>query len=374
MIKGGGGALTREKITAAVARKFVCICDGSKLVPVLGKFPVPIEVIPMARSYVAREIVKMGGHPQLRQGFTTDNGNVILDCHGMTLLDPPKTESSSTRSPASWRTASLRAGRRTPPWGSLRRRTLRRSTDWAAVFLLSLAAFASAASLRATDPLLPLIAEEYGVTAGAASAAVTAFALSYGLLQVVCGPLGDRYGRYRTIAAAAFVSAFGSAACAIALARHAGGRALRVGGDHRRVHPARARVDRRHRRLREAPAAARALPRRPDGRRAFGTAAAGWLGEHFGWRSIFFALSALLLHCALLLLEIRTNPSRPPRRGSRCDKPEHQAHAAAACSASCKCCLPPGTPKACSSSARSLSWRSICSGATASGPASPGRS
>lgn len=93
MIKGGGGALTREKITAAVARKFVCICDGSKLVPVLGKFPVPIEVIPMARSHVAREVVKMGGHPQLRQGFTTDNGNVVLDCHGMTLLDPPKTES-----------------------------------------------------------------------------------------------------------------------------------------------------------------------------------------------------------------------------------------------------------------------------------------
>ena len=93
MIKGGGGALTREKITAAVARKFVCIGDSSKLVPVLGKFPVPIEVIPMARSYVAREIVKLGGHPQLRQGFTTDNGNVILDCRGMTLLDPPKTES-----------------------------------------------------------------------------------------------------------------------------------------------------------------------------------------------------------------------------------------------------------------------------------------
>jgi len=92
MIKGGGGALTREKITAAVARKFICICDGSKLVPVLGKFPVPVEVIPMARSYVAREIVKMGGHPRLREGFTTDNGNVVLDCHGMTLLDPPKTE------------------------------------------------------------------------------------------------------------------------------------------------------------------------------------------------------------------------------------------------------------------------------------------
>jgi len=92
MIKGGGGALTREKITAAVARRFVCICDGSKLVPVLGKFPLPLEVIPMARSYVAREIVKMGGHPRLREGFTTDNGNVVLDCHGMTLLDPPRTE------------------------------------------------------------------------------------------------------------------------------------------------------------------------------------------------------------------------------------------------------------------------------------------
>jgi len=92
MIKGGGGALTREKITAAVARRFVCICDASKLVPVLGKFPLPVEVIPMARSYVAREIVKMGGHPQLREGFTTDNGNLVLDCHGMTLLDPPKTE------------------------------------------------------------------------------------------------------------------------------------------------------------------------------------------------------------------------------------------------------------------------------------------
>ena len=85
-----------------------------------------------------------------------------------------------------------------------------------AVFLLSLAAFASAASLRATDPLLPLIAGEHGVTTGAASAVVTAFALSYGLLQMVCGPLGDRYGRYRTIAAAAFVSAFDSAACALA--------------------------------------------------------------------------------------------------------------------------------------------------------------
>jgi len=92
MIKGGGGALTREKIIAAVARKFVCICDASKLVPVLGKFPLPVEVIPMARSYVGRELVKLGGQPELRQGFTTDNGNIVLDCRGMTLLDPPKIE------------------------------------------------------------------------------------------------------------------------------------------------------------------------------------------------------------------------------------------------------------------------------------------
>jgi ribose 5-phosphate isomerase A len=93
MIKGGGGALTREKITAAVARKFVCICDASKLVPVLGKFPLPVEVIPMARSYVGRELLKLKAQPLLREGFTTDNGNLILDCHGLTLLDPPKMES-----------------------------------------------------------------------------------------------------------------------------------------------------------------------------------------------------------------------------------------------------------------------------------------
>jgi len=92
MIKGGGGALTREKIVAAVARKFVCICDASKLVPVLGKFPLPLEVIPMARSYVGRELVKLGAHPVLREGFKTDNGNLILDCHGLTILDPPKLE------------------------------------------------------------------------------------------------------------------------------------------------------------------------------------------------------------------------------------------------------------------------------------------
>jgi ribose 5-phosphate isomerase A len=92
MIKGGGGALTREKIVAAVARKFVCICDASKLVPVLGKFPLPIEVIPMARSYVGREILKRGAQPELRESFRTDNGNLVLDCRGFTLLDPARTE------------------------------------------------------------------------------------------------------------------------------------------------------------------------------------------------------------------------------------------------------------------------------------------
>jgi ribose 5-phosphate isomerase A len=93
MIKGGGGALTHEKILADVAKKFVCICDASKLVPVLGRYPLPIEVIPMARSYVAREMVKRGAQPVLRQGYRTDNGHVVLDCHGLTILDPPKTES-----------------------------------------------------------------------------------------------------------------------------------------------------------------------------------------------------------------------------------------------------------------------------------------
>src|SRR2546427_3056503 len=92
MIKGGGGALTREKIVAAVARKFVCICDASKLVPVLGRFPLPLEVIPLARSYVGREMLKRGAQPVLRENFKTDNGNLIIDCHGLTLLDPPKIE------------------------------------------------------------------------------------------------------------------------------------------------------------------------------------------------------------------------------------------------------------------------------------------
>ena len=92
MIKGGGGALTREKIVAAVARKFVCIADATKLVDVLGKFPLPVEVIPMARSYVARELVKLGGHPEWRQNFVTDNGNVILDVHGLSILNPAELE------------------------------------------------------------------------------------------------------------------------------------------------------------------------------------------------------------------------------------------------------------------------------------------
>ncbi|MCE7915621.1 MAG: ribose-5-phosphate isomerase RpiA [Nitrosomonas sp. PRO4] len=92
MIKGGGGALTREKIVAAVARKFICIADQSKLVNILGNFPLPIEVIPMARSYVAREIVLLGGHPALRQDFTTDNGNVILDVHGLQIMNPVELE------------------------------------------------------------------------------------------------------------------------------------------------------------------------------------------------------------------------------------------------------------------------------------------
>lgn len=88
MIKGGGGAQTREKIVAAVARQFVCIADGSKLVPVLGKFPLPVEVIPMARAQVARELARLGGTPVLREGFVTDNGNLILDVHGLEIVDP----------------------------------------------------------------------------------------------------------------------------------------------------------------------------------------------------------------------------------------------------------------------------------------------
>ena len=92
MIKGGGGALTREKIVAAASTTFICIADASKQVDVLGDFPLPIEVIPMARSYVAREIVKLGGDPELRDRFTTDNGNLILDIHNMQITNPLELE------------------------------------------------------------------------------------------------------------------------------------------------------------------------------------------------------------------------------------------------------------------------------------------
>jgi len=92
LIKGGGGALTREKIVAAASKMFVCIADESKLVDVLGKFPLPVEVIPMARSYVARQVVKLGGQPVLREGFTTDNGNVILDVHNLKIMNPVELE------------------------------------------------------------------------------------------------------------------------------------------------------------------------------------------------------------------------------------------------------------------------------------------
>jgi len=99
MIKGGGGALTREKIVAAASKKFVCLCDASKLVDVLGKFPLPIEVVPMARSFIAREVVKLGGHPKLREGFITDNGNIILDVHGLQILNPVELETTLNHLP-----------------------------------------------------------------------------------------------------------------------------------------------------------------------------------------------------------------------------------------------------------------------------------
>src|SRR5487761_2223380 len=92
MIKGGGGALTREKIISAVARQFVCIADEKKRVPVLGQFPLPLEVIPMASSYVAREVVRLGGQPILRENFTTDNGNIILDIRNLNIISPVEME------------------------------------------------------------------------------------------------------------------------------------------------------------------------------------------------------------------------------------------------------------------------------------------
>ena len=99
LIKGGGGALTREKIVAAASEKFVCIADDSKLVDVLGAFPLPIEVIPMARSLVARKLVAMGGSPVLREGFTTDNGNIILDVHNLQIMEPVKMETEINQIP-----------------------------------------------------------------------------------------------------------------------------------------------------------------------------------------------------------------------------------------------------------------------------------
>ncbi|OBS08058.1 ribose-5-phosphate isomerase RpiA [Acidihalobacter prosperus] len=92
LIKGGGGALTREKIVAGASERFVCIADESKLVSYLGRFPLPLEVIPMARSFVARELVRLGGKPVLREGFTTDNGNLILDIQNLEIMDPVKLE------------------------------------------------------------------------------------------------------------------------------------------------------------------------------------------------------------------------------------------------------------------------------------------
>jgi ribose 5-phosphate isomerase A len=99
LIKGGGGALAREKIIAAASRLFVCIIDHSKLVDVLGRFPLPVEVIPMARSFVARQLVKLGGQPQWRQGFVTDNGNVILDVHHLKIPDPARLEAEIDQIP-----------------------------------------------------------------------------------------------------------------------------------------------------------------------------------------------------------------------------------------------------------------------------------
>ncbi|MFP4648374.1 MAG: ribose-5-phosphate isomerase RpiA [Halorhodospira sp.] len=99
LIKGGGGALTREKIVASASDRFVCIADEGKLVDVLGAFPLPVEVIPMARSTVARELVRLGGRPELREGMTTDNGNIILDVHGLSITEPLKLEQTLNNIP-----------------------------------------------------------------------------------------------------------------------------------------------------------------------------------------------------------------------------------------------------------------------------------
>jgi YNFM family putative membrane transporter len=183
------------------------------------------------------------------------------------------------------------------------------------VFLLSLAAFTSSASLRATDPLLPLIAEDYDVTTGAAAAAVTAFALAYGLLQVVSGPLGDRYGRYRTIAAAAFVSALGSLACAAApdlrslvAARFVAGATIGAF-----IPLSLAWIGDTFAYAERQPLLARFLIGQMVGI-GFGAAAAGWLAERYGWRAIFVLLAAALFAIATALaFEARRQP-RPAAR------------------------------------------------------------
>ncbi|MCB1756258.1 MAG: ribose-5-phosphate isomerase RpiA, partial [Gammaproteobacteria bacterium] len=99
LIKGGGGALTREKIVAGASEKFVCIADDSKRVKVLGAFPLPVEVIPMARSFVGREMVKLGGDPEYREDFVTDNGNIILDVHNLEIVDPLALETTINQIP-----------------------------------------------------------------------------------------------------------------------------------------------------------------------------------------------------------------------------------------------------------------------------------
>lgn len=187
------------------------------------------------------------------------------------------------------------------------------------VLLLSLAAFASAASLRATDPLLPLIAAEFRVSSSAASAAVTAFTLSYGLFQIVCGPLGDRFGRYATIAAAALAASLGSLACAMSagldglvLARFATGAA--VGAF---IPLSLAWIGDNFPYERRQAVFAHFLIGQMLGL-GFGTALAGWLGEHAGWRSIFFALAAFLLVISVsLFAELRLNPAAGRPGGPR---------------------------------------------------------
>lgn len=178
------------------------------------------------------------------------------------------------------------------------------------VFLLSAAAFASSASLRATDPLLPLIADDYGVTTGAAAAAATGFALAYGLLQVVYGPLGDRFGRYRMIAAAAWVSAFGSLACALApnlqslvTARFLAGATIGAF-----IPLSVAWIGDTFPYAQRQAVLARYLIGQIVGI-GFGTALSGWLAEHFGWRAIFGLLAGVLLLIALFItMEARRQP------------------------------------------------------------------